>query len=364
MKILINGVGGPTPRSVARSIRESARYRDSLLVGVDANPFAHGLYEAGLYDDQELIPPACDPLYWEAIERQVECHGIEAALVHPELEVLEWTRRRSEGGDWPCQSLLPDHELVQLLIDKSRLTKVLQKTPWVPDSVEVDPHRPDWGALEAHLPYPFWIRATTGSSGLGSLRIEDREGLANWIHINPGVKRFLASTYLPGRNLGCKLLYADGELVRAASAERVNYMMSNVSPSGVTGNTSFGRLLNDPELVRTASQIMDALFDHTGAARHGFFTADFKEDTEGRPILTEINVRMVAFNHCFARAGANFTEDMLRILEGDPTFDRRFKMYEFEPGTIFLRDVDSMPILMNERELKSLSYKNATTPVS
>jgi hypothetical protein len=28
-----------------------------------------------------------------------------------------------------------------------------------------------------------------------------------------------------------------------------------------------------------------------------------------------------------------------------------FKMYAFEPGTIFLRDVDERPIIMNEKHL-------------
>ncbi len=38
-------------------------------------------------------------------------------------------------------------------------------------------------------------------------------------------------------------------------------------------------------------------------------------------------------------------------MNNDESFDRTYKMYEFEPGTIFLRDVDSEPILMNEKYL-------------
>ena len=83
--------------------------------------------------------------------------------------------------------------------------------------------------------------------------------------------------------------------------------------------------------------------------KHGFFTADFKEDESGCPFITEINVIMLAFNICFAAGGSNFTEDIIRLLNND----KSYKKYEFDPGTIFLRDVAIEPKLMNEKDLKS-----------
>ena len=38
-------------------------------------------------------------------------------------------------------------------------------------------------------------------------------------------------------------------------------------------------------------------------------------------------------------------------MSGDKSFDKAYKMYNFEPGTIFLRDVDAEPILMKESDL-------------
>ena len=130
--------------------------------------------------------------------------------------------------------------------------------------------------------------------------------------------------------------------------------MAKVAPSGITGNTSFGRLLNEPKLVEAAIKAMDHLFEKAAASKHGFFTVDFKEDENGNPFITEINVRHVAFTQCFAVAGANFAEDTIRLLDGDPGFDKNFKMYEFEEGQIFLRDVDALPIMMKEKDLLKL----------
>jgi carbamoyl-phosphate synthase large subunit len=99
---------------------------------------------------------------------------------------------------------------------------------------------------------------------------------------------------------------------------------------------------------------MDKLFEASGAPKHGFFTMDFKEDANGKAYITEVNVRHVAFSQCFAAGGANFAEDTIRLLQGDPSFDMNYHMYEFEKDLIFLRDVDILPIMMKESDLLSL----------
>jgi glutathione synthase/RimK-type ligase-like ATP-grasp enzyme len=272
------------------------------------------------------------------------------ALVQPELEVLAWAKR-AEESELPCKALLPAYTLAQQLTDKGKMTDILKDTGWVPPSVLIEPDSDTLAATVAQLGYPFWIRAASGSSGLGSLKVENEAALRNWIHINPKVKQFIGSQYLPGRNLACKLLYFEGQLLRAACAERVQYIMAKVAPSGITGNTSFGRLLNEPDLVDTATQAMDRLFAHAKAPKHGFFTVDFKEDAAGRPYITEVNVRHVAFSVCFAAGGATFAEDTVRLLDGDAAFDRSYRMYEFEKDLIFLRDVDAEPLLLKENQL-------------
>lgn len=351
MNILITGVGGPTPRSIARSLKRLSKFKDAKIIGTDINPLAYGLQEQDLYETTYLIPRADEADYWSVIEEIVQRHNIDLALVHPEKEVEAWSERLAKGEDLPVPTLLPNVALTRLLVDKSLMTAVLKDSALVPTSFDIDPENLDIEALEATLPYPFWIRATAGSSGLGSLKIEDRQSLKTWIHINPGVRKFIASAFLPGRNLACKLLFWQGKLVRSATGERVNYIMSNVAPSGITGNTSFGRLLNEPALVDEALKAMEILFAASGAPKHGFFTADFKEDQDGKPYLTEINVRMVAFNYSFAQGGANFSEDIVQLLSNPAEFDMEYKQYLFESGTIFLRDVDTEPLLMKEQDL-------------
>ena len=350
MKILITGVGGPTPRSFAIALKKYSFNKRFELIGTDINPLAIGLYQNELFNKTYLVPTATSPDYWQAIEKLIVENNIDYAVILPELEVMEWSKRK-ETKSLPCKALIPDYSMAELLVDKSKMTEILKDLDIVPPSVTFSRDIQNLDEVFEVLKGNFWVRSTSGTSGLGSLKVEDEDSLKNWIQINPNVQQFIASKFLSGRNLACKMLYFNGKLLRTACAERVNYIMAKVAPSGITGNTSFGRLLNEPELVKEAKRAMDHLFKFTGAAQHGFFTVDFKEDEKGKPYITEINVRHVAFTQCFAAAGANFCSDTIRLLDEDSDFEMDYKMYEFEKDLIFLRDVDSLPILMKESEL-------------
>ncbi|WP_219928755.1 ATP-grasp domain-containing protein [Flavobacterium pallidum] len=350
MRILITGVGGPTPRSFAIALKKYSFYKRFELFGTDINPLAIGLYQNDLFNKTYVIPPASSPDYWTAIEKIIKEQNIDAAVILPEMEVMEWSKRKMTA-ELPCKALIPDHSMAELLVDKSKMTEILKDLDMVPPSVSFSRDIASLKEVFDTLKGNFWVRSTSGTSGLGSLKVDSEDSLKNWIQINPNVTQFIASKFLPGRNLACKMLYFNGKLLRTACAERVNYIMAKVAPSGITGNTSFGRLLNEPELVKEAKRAMDHLFAHTGAAQHGFFTVDFKEDENGKPYITEVNVRHVAFTQCFAAGGANFASDTVRLLDNDADFDHGYKMYEFEKDLIFLRDVDSLPILMKEHQL-------------
>lgn len=356
MNVLISGVGGPTPRSFAHALKGyDSKFSNIQLFGTDINPLAIGLYDKKLFTNTYVVPRADSSYYWDRIGDIVKLNRIDIAIILPELEVLEWSKKDCTG-QLPCKVFLPHYNINQILIDKFKTTSILKNLDIVPRSLLFGRHDKNLSLFFSELGEKFWVRSTSGTSGLGSLCVDSLISLKNWVDINPSVNYFIASKYLPGRNLACKLLFWKGKLLRSACAERVNYIMSKVSPSGITGNTSFGRLLNEPNLVDISEKAMNKIFEDTHSEKHGFFTVDFKEDENGKPFITEINVRHVAFTQCFAAAGANFAQDTIRLLVNDESMDMEYKMYEFEPGTIFLRDVDEHPIVMKESDLKSIVY--------
>ena len=64
-----------------------------------------------------------------------------------------------------------------MLTDKAKMTNALKDTGLVPDSFYIKNDKKGLEDLEKTLPYPFWIRSTAGSSGLGSLKVESAGSL-------------------------------------------------------------------------------------------------------------------------------------------------------------------------------------------
>lgn len=351
-RILVTGVGGPTPRSFVRSVKWfGGDFKDKFeFVGVDSNPQAYGLYDKELFRSSFVVPRANQNDYWDVINWIINDQEIDGAIILPEVEVLEWAKNQDRLGK-QIKVHLPDFRLANELVNKHSLHAHLKDTDFVPKFFRINPKHYSYSDIVNAVGNVFWVRSTEGSSGLGSLKIESESMLNQWISINPLVEEFIATEYLPGRNMACKLLYFGGRLLSTACAERVNYIMAKVAPSGITGNTSFGRLLNEPGLVENSINVMEQLSKAMGTGLNGIFTVDFKEDAQGSPKITEINIRHVAFTSSFAAGGANLPLDTLKEMFHKNSAGSETVHYSFPDKLIFLRDVDGYPIVMKEDQL-------------
>lgn len=83
--ILLTGIGGLTPRSIATVLRE--KYPDYYLIGVDADQKAMGFFmttRGRKLVDEYYVCPRCDnPDYFPFIERLVAAKQIDYAFVQP-----------------------------------------------------------------------------------------------------------------------------------------------------------------------------------------------------------------------------------------------------------------------------------------
>jgi carbamoyl-phosphate synthase large subunit len=351
-RVLITGVGGPTPRSFVRAIKYfGGEYKDSFeFIGVDSNPLAYGLYDRDLFCRSFIVPRAEDTRYWDVINAIVEENAIDAAIILPEIEVLEWSKNYTKLNK-KIKLHLPDYRLAKDLINKYKLHSLLKDTGYIPAFSKLSPGHYSFNNLKNAVGDTFWIRGTEGSSGFGSLKIDSEKLLAQWITMNADISEFIATEYLPGRNMACKLLYFNDKLLATACAERVKYIMAKTAPSGITGNTSFGRLLNEPRLVDISTSALNIMSKKIGAGLNGIFTIDFKEDIYGNPKITEVNIRHVAFTSSLAAAGANLPLRTLLALFDETGAVSETTHYTFKEQYVFLRDVDAYPIVIKESDL-------------
>ena len=340
MKILITGACAVSGRSVLRSLKMSPFFKDSIFIGWDMCQILYGVYDRD-FDRMYKVPPVSSPDYDKVAKDVLEREKPDVAIIVPEVEVLYWT---NHDFDIPC--LLPPKEFASLAISKERLFNALSETGLVPETVNVDTTSLLEDNFNNPLGYPVWIR--DGSAGTasakGAYKAHNPSELQAWVKINEGTERFQLSEFLTGRNLGCFCLFKNGNLVKIAQAQRIEYIMGKVAVSGITGNTSKGKLLNEKKITETALKAIDHLCKLTGEKMNGLVVADMKENDSGKPIITEINIRHVAFSSSFAMAGQNIAEaQVLLALNRDAEVPGEV-CKDYPKENLILRDVDGPPL--------------------
>lgn len=332
MNILFSGIGGPTPLGLANSVKQA--FPNARCIGVDGSEWSASLYHSEIFDKTYVIESGSSPNYWNVIDDIVQKEAIDFAFIVPETEVLVWSRRQKSTGELPCNTLVPDSDLAEFLFSKVNVANALFELGLTPKTVEFS------SETSNTLNYPFWIRVKSGAGALGALKIENEKDLDTWLSIHNNRNDFMISEFLPGRNYACKLLYVNGELLQTASGERIDYLLSAAAPSGISGMCSRGKLLNRPDLVEKSKLALETIANKLGKRLHGMFTVDFKENGNDIPLITEINIRHVSFNHAFTMGGINFAKTTIEsmvlnnnVKEKNPT--------EFSKELFFIRGVDA-----------------------
>ena len=348
--ILITGIGGLTPRSIAGIIREN--HPDYRLIGCDIDKKAVGFFMKGLVDEYYVAPRCDDPAYFPWVEKLVKAKGVDYAFVQPESEIVVWGDYFERNGKYPCPVFMGRKLLSESLRDKSIMAELLRGTDFIPRTIKVTQDDPRFEDVKKIIGFPCWIRATEGTGGLGSLRLDDIDSYRSWLFINSHIPEFTVSEFLTGRHLANQMLYYNGEYVKGAALECAEYVMANAAPSHVTGNTHFGRFLNEDRINEFCDRCVKYLEKKLGVPAHGILSFDLKEDSNGSLKVTEVNIRHMAYTGVMAHVGFDLVEDTIRIME-DGSCDNveRDRFHHYDKPYIFLRDVDVEPIILDSEDV-------------
>ena len=340
MKTLITGACAVSARSVLRSLKMSRIFGDCEFIGWDTCSLLYGVY-ARAFDKLYKVPPVSDSSYEQVTRDILAREKPDAAIIVPEVEVVYWTEH---DIGIPC--LLPPPKFANLAICKEKVFEALKDTRLVPKHFSVSATEIKKDGFINSLGYPVWIRdgGAGTASAKGAFKAYSHEDLKAWCQINTGIEKFQLAEFLPGNNYGCFCLFKNGKLVKMCQAQRIEYIMAKVAVSGITGNTSKGRLLNDEKIKQVALDVIGRLCKKTGETMNGLVVVDMKCDASGQPVATEINLRHVAFSSMFASAGFNVSEyQLLLALDRDNEISPEVEKI-YPVGNYMLRDVDDEPI--------------------
>lgn len=343
--VLVTGIGGLTPRSITQIIREN--HPDYHIIGIDANKKAVGFFMPGLIDEKYVCPRCDSPEYFPFINKLIKEKNIDYAFVQPESEIVKWGEYFEQHGQFPCPVFMGSKTLSESLRDKAIMAELLEGTHFIPKTIKVTQENPRYQEVENEIGFPCWIRATEGTGGLGSLKLENLNSYKSWLFINRDIPEFTVSEFLTGRHLANEMLYYNGEYIKGAALECAEYVMASTAPSRVTGNTAFGRFLNEDRINKFCDECIQYLTAKLGVPAHGILSFDLKEDKDGNLKVTEVNIRHMAYAGVMAHVGFDLIEDTIRIMEqGNANAIERAPYFHYDHPYVFLRDVDTPPIIL------------------
>lgn len=337
--LLLSAACGVAARAIVRSLRLSRLFKEAVLVGTDTCKNLYGISES-LYDYLYCVPSCSEPGYQSTMERICSEHGVHAAVINHDLETMYWADRKT-----PVPILLPPPGFSAIAGSKARLYQQLEGHGLVPEYMLATREEICKDTKILEVKYPAWVRDTEigSAGGKGALLTKNESELTAWVSLNEKSDQFMISEFLPGRNFACQLLFKNGCLIKHGSYERLEYFLGKMIPSGISGNISRGRLLNDDRLLKNALSAIEVITQATGETMNGFVAVDMREDTKGNPLVTEINLRHVACTSAFAQAGHNLAEaHILATLGSIDDFGPISS--EYPEGNLILRDIDGPPM--------------------
>lgn len=345
-RVLVPGAGSGAANSLVRSLR--AGIADVFVVGCHDDRF---VLKKSVADRKYLVPAAGHPRFLAVLKEIVEREQIGLIVPLTDFDVDLLSRARAALGH---RVFLPSQAIVDLCMDKYDLTVFLDAAD-VPvaatwpvtdvDSIE--------DVISNFAPgATLWCRTRIGTGSIAATSVKTAEQARNWIrywHEMRGIApdSFTISEYLPGRDFACQAVWKDGRMILVKTVERLSYFGGWNRPSGVSSIAQLARTVNDPRVVSFCTRAIQALGDGVSGA----FSVDLKENREGVPCITEINVgRFITMMNLFDLVGThNMSATYVRVALDDtveiPT------AYDAPEDYYFIRDVDTLPAIFHADEL-------------
>ena len=352
--ILITGACGVTSRAILKSLKLSNKFKNSRFIGTDNCSNEYGIYE-GLFSRIYKVPIVYDKNYHKLMGNIIREEKVDVAVVMPEIEVNYWS-----GNPFNVKYIVPPPLFSNSAISKKNLYESLSDSNLIPKFQVEDRINILTNGFKNEFDYPLWIRdfSEGSSSGNGALKVESSEQLKAWVLLNTHIQKFMIAEFLPGRNFACHLLYYHGKLLKIGIYERLEYFMSKVVLSGISGNISKGKLVNNEVVSSNAMNAVNFICNKNSEIMHGLVAVDLREDSNGIPLITEINLRHVACTLAFSLAGFNLAEDQLLCALGRLDEISIEVEYDFPPKNLILRDIDGHLIWLPEHNPLEIGEHN------
>jgi len=286
-KVLIAPVGSGMAMSALRSL--SVEGGPEIIVA-DSDPLAPGLH-IGLRS--YVIPTIDDEAFFSSLEKIIRTENVNVFIPCLDPFLIPVARNRAFFEKLGVKVMISPAESLVLSRDKWKTyiglkDKIPMPESWInPDEIPDDR-------------YPLFIKPRDGSGSINAYRVDSKEELSFYMKKH---RNMIVQEYLPGREFTVDCLTDEnGKLLISSPRERIKTK---------AGICTISRTVEYPELDEIASRIVDEV------AITGPFFFQAKEDREGNPKVTELNIRLAGTMSLSTAAGVNIPLLAIKILLGE-----------------------------------------------
>ena len=342
-RLIVTGSGGSAGTNFIKSLRLAPE--PFYIVGTDISKYYLKLSKA---DVNYQVNSCYDGIYLNQLNTIIKEEKIEFIHAQPDPEVNVISANRDKLN---AKTFLPNHTILPIAYNKFWLNQELQahKVP-CPKSWMVGDKK--------HLRQIFrqnkskmWVRAVSGAGSLAALPVTEYKHASMWIEYwgTRGLewKDFMISEYLPNKEYAFQSLWRNGNLITSAARERIEYLFQNRMPSGQSSTPTVAKSVHNKQVNKIATEGILAL----DFMANGIYCVDLKENKNGVPCITEINVgRFFTTSIFFSLAGCNmpYYYILLAYKEKLPSLPKYNAVPE---GLYWIRQIDCGEVMVKENEL-------------
>jgi carbamoylphosphate synthase large subunit len=345
--VLIVGAGSAAGENFIRSLRLGDP--GFVLIGCNDDPF---VLRRSAADVRYLVPTPRDPKFIGVLRRLIAEARIDLIVPTNDAHVCALSDGRAGLRG---RLFLPARAAIELCRDKARSIAVLRRhcipSPETRRLTGLDSIRPIFDRFGTT---PLWCRPRLGTCARGGAAVASPEQARHWIELwrtmqGIPIRLFTLSRYLAGREILCQSLWDRGRLILINTFERLAYFGVDNIPSGVTSLSSLAKTVVAPAAVEVASRAVRAV----APSASGAFSVDLKEDSEGRPHVTEINagrlfMAMTVFDRVLKH---NTALTYVRLALGERL--ELHEEYDAVEGYYMSRDLDTEPCVLHADDVLS-----------
>ncbi len=285
--------------SLIRSFLVALKDTESKVITIDydlhspALFFSHGYYK---------VPLVSDPGYLDAIEEIIEKENIKLIIPTIDQELLLWAENKERFLEKGVHVIISPPETVKICGDKWETYRFFKEN----NLPFPETYLPEM--LTYNMKYPLFIKPRAGRGSVNSYIVNNKKELDFFLDYVPDP---LIQDYLDGKEFTVDVYYSeDHRLISFVARYRL------VIRAGVSDR---GRTFKSPELTRLLTEIGEKMKFSGPINVQGKIFKD-------RITFFEINPRFSGGIQLTVAAGENFSEFLIRELEGE-TLEPRLNQY-------------------------------------